>query len=258
MDALFARQHAVAGHPVGEHIVAGRLGAEARLAVYRNNLRQSLADALAAVYPTVQQLVGDDFFRGMARRYLLRYPSRSGNLQEFGVELPDFIEGLEAAAALPYLPDVARLDWAWHAVFHAPAEPACDPLQGLQLLAAAPEAERGAARLACLPTVRLLASCHPLFDLWRWHQLPQEERGGLKLPAGGQALLVLRHGGEVQVLPLSAAEHGLLQALAGGAELAAAAAAALALQPDFELAASLARYFSLGVLAAPRWPELAR
>ena len=74
------------------------LDAARRLRLYRNNLFESLTAALAAVYPVTQQLVGEDFFRALARRFIPAFPSRSGNLHDFGAELPAFIRGFEPAA----------------------------------------------------------------------------------------------------------------------------------------------------------------
>ena len=41
-----------------------------RFAVYRNNLVVSLVDALADTYPVVQEMVGVEFFRAMAREFV--------------------------------------------------------------------------------------------------------------------------------------------------------------------------------------------
>lgn len=249
MDALFERQHAVAAHLAADNVDPVR-----RIGIYANNLQHSLGAALAAVYPTVHELVGEQFFAGMASRYIRQHPSRSGNLQEFGAWMPDFIAGLEAAASLPYLADVARLDWAWHAVFHSVAAPACDAGAALSALAAAPEASRAAAQMRWQPAARLLASAHPVFSIWRWHQLPASERETLNLEAGAEQLLIYSHAGDVHVMPLDAAEHGLLQAFNAGECLAAAAGAALAADPQFDLAPALARHLANGVLGAPSWP----
>jgi len=54
--------------------------ADTALEVYRNNYRGNLHDALAGAYPVIRQLVGDEFFRYMARKFIEQYPSRSGNL----------------------------------------------------------------------------------------------------------------------------------------------------------------------------------
>lgn len=250
MDALFERHHHVAAH-----LQAHALDPLRRINLYRNNLRSNLGGALAAVYPTVLELVGEDFFDGLALRYIRLHPSRSGNLQEFGGLLPDFIAGLDAAAGLPYLADVARLDWAWHAVFHSTPAPACDATAALAALATAPVAARAAARLRWQPAARLLASAHPVFSIWRWHQRPAPERQALDLAAGGEHLLVYALAGNVQVMPLDAAEHALLAAFSTGETLARAAGAALAIDPLFDLAPALARHIAQGVLGAPTWPD---
>jgi hypothetical protein len=47
--------------------------------VYRNNYRGNLHDALAGAYPVMAQLVGEDFFRALTRKYIGQHLSRSGN-----------------------------------------------------------------------------------------------------------------------------------------------------------------------------------
>ena len=116
MDALFERSERAQPHVRG-----GRLSPRQRLDIYRHNLFDSLSAALAAVYPTVAQLVGEGFFRFAAHAYIAAHPSRSGNLHDFGAQLPEFLAQFEPARGLPYLPDSARLDWAWHQVFHTTA-----------------------------------------------------------------------------------------------------------------------------------------
>ena len=50
------------------------LGTRERLQIYRNNVFESLAQALAAVYPVVAQLVGETYFRHVARRFISDHP----------------------------------------------------------------------------------------------------------------------------------------------------------------------------------------
>ena len=78
-----------------------------RVQVYRNNYQTSLRDALAAVFPVLQSLVGEGFFAYLAFQYMSAHPSRSGNLHDFGIALPDFLTRFEAAASVPYVADVA-------------------------------------------------------------------------------------------------------------------------------------------------------
>ncbi|UGA36773.1 DNA-binding domain-containing protein [Chromobacterium haemolyticum] len=80
----------------------------AGLAVYRNNYRVGLIDTLAFIYPVCRQLVGGDFFTGLARVFIGGHPSLSGNLHLYGAAFGDFVAGFEHARELPYLADVAR------------------------------------------------------------------------------------------------------------------------------------------------------
>lgn len=90
-----------------------------RFAVYRNNVAVSLVDALAAIYPTLQNLVGEEFFRAMAHAYVLHNLPTSPLLFTYGANFPAFIETFAPASALPFLPDVARVERAWLDAFHA-------------------------------------------------------------------------------------------------------------------------------------------
>src|SRR6266542_3456863 len=70
------------------------------------------AEALATTFPTVQALVGEDFFRMLARAFVGQSPPNQPVLAEYGAGFPAFIAGHDAARDLPYLADIARLDWA--------------------------------------------------------------------------------------------------------------------------------------------------
>ena len=80
-----------------------------RLAVYRNTVRTNYRNALGATYAVVQRLVGAPFFNAAVDAFVSEYPSTSGDLNDYGAQVADFIEGYAPARDLPYLPDVARL-----------------------------------------------------------------------------------------------------------------------------------------------------
>jgi len=48
----------------------------------------------------------------MAQGYVLAVPSVSGDLEDYGSRFPAYLAGVERAHGLPYLVDVARLEWA--------------------------------------------------------------------------------------------------------------------------------------------------
>ena len=89
--------------------------APARFAVYRNNSAVAAIEALQAQFTTVLQLVGDEAFRGVARAFAQENPPASPVLAEYGEKFPDFLSRFleqQGVTEVPYLPDVARLDWA--------------------------------------------------------------------------------------------------------------------------------------------------
>jgi len=92
-------------------IAGGEAEARKRLAIYRANIAANATGALAAIYPIVRTLVGAEFFAGLTQAYCAAHPSASGDLNELGAHLADFLPMFAPAQSLPYLPDVARLEW---------------------------------------------------------------------------------------------------------------------------------------------------
>ena len=127
-----------------------------RLAVYRNNVIGSLVDALADTFPVVQELVGVEFFRAMAAVFVRQSPPRTRLLVQYGQGLPGFIEAFEPARSLPYLADMARLEFARVQAYHAADAPAATSEAVAQALASG---ERmGELRLSCHPSVAVIRS----------------------------------------------------------------------------------------------------
>src|SRR4051812_29625274 len=94
-------------------------GAAERLNIYRNTYKMALTNALRLCYPAVHRLVGEEFFAAVAQDFIAASPPCSASLDEYGAAFPDFLARIPSAAALPYLADVARLDWAVHRALHA-------------------------------------------------------------------------------------------------------------------------------------------
>jgi hypothetical protein len=223
---------------------AGRFPAAQHLQVYRNNVVESLTGALRAVYPVVEKLVGDGFFRYAAYEYLRAHRPRSGNLHDFGDAFASFLAGFAPAAELPYLPDVARLEWAWHQAFHAADAAAFD----LARLGAVPAEQHAALHFVLHPSARLLTSEFPIVHIFEVNQEGYAGDTRIDLAEGGVQALVIRRGLTVYVEPLVAGAAALLTALAGEQALGTAVLAALSAQPDFDLASTLAEHLRRGTL----------
>jgi hypothetical protein len=223
--------------------VRGRFSGDRLLQIYRNNSFASLTAALEAVYPVVTRLVGEGFFRYTSNEYIHAHPSRSGNLHDFGAHFADFLETFAPASTLPYLPDVARLEWAWHCVFHA-AEHA--PLTLAELAAVSPD-DHARLVFALHPATRLLRSDYPLMHIWHANQ-PGAEEERIDLDEGGNRVLVFRRGLDIEFKLLGEGEFHLLSAFAKGQRFGDACAAALGADPGTELAAVLQQHVALGTL----------
>jgi hypothetical protein len=203
-----------------------------RLAVYRNNVVVSLVDALAATFPVVQALVGEEFFRAMAAVFVRAQPPSSRILAWYGAGLADFIAAFEPAAGLPYLADVARLEMARVRAYHA-ADVAAVPPEALQAALSQPE-RLAYLRLGLHPSLQVLASPYAVFSLWAAHQ------GTLALasvdPHHAETALVYRHAMQVESMACSPATGRFIQALLQGEGLLAAASADAALDLPTTLA----------------------
>lgn len=145
------------------HVRADGLDPAHRLDVYRNTRLSVLSAALRLSYPAVCRLVGPEFFEGAARIFMDRHPPRSAYLNDYGGEFADFLAALDAAASLPYLQDVARLEWAVNRALHAPDAAPLDARR----LAELGDADRARACFLPHPSVRLLRLDYPVYALWR-------------------------------------------------------------------------------------------
>ena len=161
------RRSLVAGDDaIAAWIEADGIAAAERLALYRDNFVGVATRALRLNHPAVLRLVGDAFFDATARAFVTAQPPASAWLDDYGETFADFLQHGPAASSLPYLPDVARLEWAVGRVLHAPAPSTLDAA-GLAVLAALPLEDQGRLRLDLHPALRLLRSDFPVDRIWR-------------------------------------------------------------------------------------------
>lgn len=220
-----------------------------RFAVYRNNVMSSLVNALADSFPVVHQLVGDEFFRAMAQVYVHARPPRSRILAEYGEAFPAFIEGFPPAGSLPYLADVARLEFLRIQAYHS-ADTAA--LSGEQIGAALAQPERlGAVTFQLHPSVALLSSAFAIVSLWAAHQ--GEEAINQVDPLRAEHALILRNRLDVEVMSIGHGAALFIQALLAGQCFGEAAEQALAVDPEFDISQHLAHLISTGALTGYRF-----
>jgi len=190
---------------------AEALAAQPGFAVYRNTVLRGLIDALAANYPTVQALVGAEWFDAAAGRFARACLPREGSLAAYGAGFANFLEGLPSAAALPYLGGVARLDRAWTEAHLAADAPV---LEAAALAALEPAAVLGAV-LVPHPAARWIGATElPVFTIWRRHRegAPLDDA----LEGQGEAALLARPAQAVAWQAIEPAAATFLDACARG------------------------------------------
>jgi hypothetical protein len=222
-----------------------RAAAASRFAVYRNNVAVGLVSALRARFPVVAALVGDDFFRAMARSYVAGTRPSTPFLVSYGDDFPDFIEAFAPAATVPYLADVARFEIAVSEAYHARE---ASPLEPAAFGALAPD-DLFDTRVVLHPAARLVRSPHPVGSIWSAHGdggRPEAIRWA------AETVLVTRPEAEIRVRSLNRAEEVFVAALFAGRSLGEAHEHALRTGGDFDFGRALLGATNAGAFTALR------
>jgi hypothetical protein len=226
-------------------VASDSIPADARLRIHRHHLHESLASVLTTTFPTVRQLVGEAFFRAMAHAFVAANLPVQPVLSEYGEGFAAFIDRYDRARGLPYLGDVARLDWALNVAFHNPWQSRLTAAD----LAAIPAEQLPSARIGLAPGTAVIRSIHPLDRIWAASQ-PGASSATVDLDAGGTSLLVFRQRDDSGFVALRAGEAAFASSLLANASLEDAAVAAFAADAGFDLSVIFRRLLDLTVLVA--------
>ncbi|ATJ83909.1 putative DNA-binding domain-containing protein [Halomonas beimenensis] len=222
------------------------LGQPDGLAVYRNNIRQSLIEALATAFPHTRALLGEHYFAAAAGDYARGHPPADPRLMHYGAGFADFLDGLPPLADYRYVSDVCRLERARLDVSHAAEAPALEASR----LAEHPDPE--GLVLAPRPATRLVSCRHDVANLWR-----RLEDGGDPVPpgeAGDWPWLVVRRHGRVGLTPVSPFTRRLHERLDGTTALGEALMIDFEAGDDATAGEALGTLLALGVLGVPAAP----
>ncbi len=234
--SLFAPDAAVAESAAVDALIrGGKLSPSRRLAIYRHNVFSTLTGALRDLYPVTESIVGAPFFSHLARQFIYVTPSPSGDLNMFGREWPDFLAASAEIDSLPYLHDVASLEWAWHLAFHAADSPRFE----LSTLASVPSEQHAALRFSLHPSVALIASSFPIVRIWAVNQPDYRDEMAINWEVPGDFALVARDDVEIKIQSLPQGEFEFLRAIQRDARLDMAAEKAFEADPDFDLQGTL-------------------
>jgi hypothetical protein len=226
---------------------AGSAGGAERMAVHRRSVFANYRTALAATYPVVHRLVGTPFFEAAVDGFVHAHPSRSGDLNLYGAAFGEFLAGYAPAADLPYLADVARLEWTIDEVNRAAdSTPAPDIVLGA--LAIVPAERAPALGLRVAPSCRLIRSEFPILRIWKVNQPEYSGDDRVALDEGADRLVVRRDARGIVLERISSGLFAWLEALSAGAPLAPAIESACGADAAFDLGAALQRCIGDGTI----------
>jgi hypothetical protein len=181
---------------IAAYVLADGFAREDRLGIYRNTFIGTLTAALRVSFPAVHSLVGVPFFETAVRLFIEERPPRSAYLNDYGEAFPHFLDRYVPAASVPYLPEVARLEWAVNSALHAID---VEPLD-LSRLSGLDPADQSNVAFVRHPSIGLVRARYPVDAIWR-AVLDQDEAAmaSIDLEAGPAWLLVERGESEVKV-----------------------------------------------------------
>jgi hypothetical protein len=213
--------------------------------IYRNTIIKGCIDALQANYPTIDRLVGTEWFRAAAAVYVRETRPTNVSMMEYCVSFPDFLAAFEPAQGLPYLADVARLDRDWIQVHVARDEGSIDPA-ALGLLA--PE-QLGRAVLRPLAAARWRwFADQPIYTIWSVNRAGETLADDIEWQ--GEGALLIRRDGIVSWRSMELGACVFLAACAARTPLEQAANQAIDAQPSLDIALLLSDLLTDGVFAA--------
>lgn len=214
-----------------------------RFNVYRNNVVMSLTDVLEAYFPVVCRLLGEEFFRATARSFILAQPPVSPVISRYGEAFPAFLADFAPVADVPYLPDVARLEWLQQRAYHAADADAIDARR----LTSVPTEEVAGLKVVFHPAVRMMSSAFPIYSIWKTNTFDVEVEP-IDMSAAPEAVLIVRRHLDVRTLLLPRAAADFLEALMSGARIGQAFECACQSEPSFDPTPTFAALFELGAL----------
>jgi len=143
-----------------------KLTTDTQISIYSNSINNNLINALSNIYPVCEKLVGNNFFYVIASEYIKNYPSASPDLADYGKHFSQYLSLKHTINSVPYLPDIAKLEWAYHRAFHAKNE-----LQLNMDILAKYTAEQLTSCIFSLPESHvLLTSNYPVDEIWKINQ----------------------------------------------------------------------------------------
>ena len=216
-----------------------------RVNIYRNNIFSTLTETLSNIFPVTCAMVGEEFFKSMARIYIRSHTPDSGNLHDFGEHLPSFIESMPELSNYPYLSALAEIDWSCHLAFHSASATALD----ISSLGDFSPENYEDLQFEIHPALHTIKSNFPIFDIWNFATSNGHADTIPDINSKGQQVLIYRPESSVKVVNIEDGLFQMINFLRSHKTLGATFTSILDLNPEYNLKEGLNRLFSFGAVS---------
>ena len=196
---------------------ANRLSAEQAIEIYHRSYFATLTEELTKTYPAIRWVLGEKLFNEICHKFIDSQPSITYNLLFYGKEFPDFLRSNSSTQKIPFLHDLAQLEWIYKETYHmAPA----NPMEQDLLLE---QTHASDFKVQFIESLKILSSPYAIYELWCRQDEPPysfELIDWLR----HENLLIYKHKKQVRVIQIQAIEAAILKSLENGISLATALA----------------------------------
>lgn len=175
-----------------QHLPYSNLEALGRLNVYRNNVFGNFDSVVESIFEVTKKKLGAKKFAEILKKYHEKYPSKSGNLENYGDEFPQLLKKYKPA----FLHDLSQLELKLHRAYFAKNVADFDVKKFQKL----PQEKFFELKFFLHPSCFLFSSKFPIYSIWKGKKATKPE-----------SVLVARIGGEAEILKLTEEEFLFLE-----------------------------------------------
>lgn len=220
------------------------ISARGLMGIYQHSAIANITNSLRLSYPVIEKLVGKDFFQLMCKSYIVIHWPTTGNMDDYGESFSSFLATFEQVKHLPYLEDVAHLEWLFHQSSLANDNSYFDWTR----LAKVTSSDTLTFLLA--PTVSIMRSATPVDKIWLMNQENAPEISELSLDGTSDTFIVLfRQGLKTEMMTIAESEFTFLQSIEKGLDFEATIESAKAVDADIAIDSCLKSYIELGIIS---------
>jgi hypothetical protein len=143
-----------------------RLDASQRLGIYRGSVHGILTQSLGDTFPVCKALVGDEFFDKMCDIFVDKHPPTTPFFSHYGDKLSTFLGNFDPVNSIPFLKDVAELEWSRHMLWQQASKEPFDFSQ----IASLNEEQQANIVFHISSNLHLITSDYRIDHIWFAHQ----------------------------------------------------------------------------------------